>query len=230
MHRAERLIALLQSFRNRRNPVSAKTLAEELEVSDRTIYRDIDLLRQQGAGIVGEPGFGYLMKDGFWLPPLNFNEAEVDAILLGLAFTFNRGDEAMQRTARDATAKLTAVLPKRLTPDNRTAQLINGPPGFDGDLGHLDLLRRSMSTERRVLIRYNKGGEIHPRVVWPIAVAFMSGTNLLAAWCELRSAFRHFRIDRIMSAELLDSRFGRSRERLVREWQKIEPVTSQLTH
>lgn len=229
MHRAARLIALLQTFRNRRRPVSAKTLAEELGVSDRTIYRDIDLLRLQGAGIVGEPGFGYLMEDGFLLPPLMFNEAEVDAILLGLAFAFNRGDEAMQKTARGATAKLTAVLPKQLTPDNRTAQLINGPPGFIGHLGHLDLLRRSMSTERRVLIQYAKAGEICPRVVWPIAVAFMSDSNLVAAWCEQRSAFRHFRIDRIVSAELLDTRFGRSRERLVREWQKIEPVASQLS-
>src|SRR5262245_1253644 len=114
MSRSERLLHLIQTLRRRRRPVSGQALADELDGSSRTLYRDIATLQAQGAPIEGEAGLGYVLKPGFILPPLMFNENEVDAIVLGLGFVSKRGDADLSRAAADALARIEAVLPEPL--------------------------------------------------------------------------------------------------------------------
>ena len=116
MSRSERLLALLQALRRRRRPVSGRVLADELGVSLRTLYRDIASLQGQGAEIEGEAGLGYVLKPGFWLPPLMLSGEEIEALVLGARWVGARTDES-SRCARDAIAKISAVLPPSLRDD-----------------------------------------------------------------------------------------------------------------
>jgi predicted DNA-binding transcriptional regulator YafY len=113
MSRSTRLLGLLQAMRGRHHSVTAAQLAVELEVSERTIYRDVADLMAQGAPIEGEAGVGYILRAGLFLPPLMLSEDEVEAILLGLRYVDQRGDDVLQAAASVALAKITAVLPPR---------------------------------------------------------------------------------------------------------------------
>ena len=117
MSRSERLLALLQALRRRRRPVSGRILADELGVSLRTLYRDIVSLQGQGAEIEGEAGLGYVLKPGFWLPPLMLSGEEIEALVLGARWVGARTDEKLALAAREAIAKITAVLPPGLRDD-----------------------------------------------------------------------------------------------------------------
>ena len=112
MSRAQRLLDLLQLLHRHRRPVTGQSLADELGVSVRTLYRDIATLQAQGAHIEGEPGLGYVLRPGFLLPPLMFSEEELSALVLGMRWVADRGDGPLARAARDATAKIAAVLPR----------------------------------------------------------------------------------------------------------------------
>ena len=127
MSRSERLLDLIQALRRHRRPVSGKALADELGVSIRTLYRDIATLQGQGAGIEGEPGLGYVLKPGFFLPPLMFGADEVDAVILGLRFVSQRGDDELARAAANVLAKIAAVLPPELEDSAATSGLLAGP-------------------------------------------------------------------------------------------------------
>lgn len=228
MSRAERLIDLLQSLRRRRKPVSAAVLAEELNVSDRTIYRDVETLRRQGAVIRGEAGVGFVLDGGFLLPPMMLTPSEIDTIMLGLSFAFNHGDAAMQEAARNVAAKVRAILPEGMDAHSAQAFLISGPAATEtGESDrNLALIRQAMSTERRLRLRYRDQQAMMERMVWPVTIGFMKDTNLLAAWCELRSDFRHFRTDRIEHLELTGRRFGRPPKQLLRDWREREGMSS----
>ena len=224
MSRSTRLLALIQALRRRRRPVTAAQLASELDVSLRTIYRDIGTLVAQGAPIEGEAGLGYVLKPGFTLPPLMFSEDEVDALILGLQLVSERGDEELERAATDALAKITAVLPQELEEAAAASPLLAGP-GAPGS-PHLPVLRRAMRQEQVVRLRYtDKKGAATDRLVWPIALGFFEASEVLAAWCEKRRDFRHFRLDRIKGAELTDIRYGRRRRILMAEWRMQELVS-----
>src|SRR6187397_2210277 len=127
MSRAERLLALMQVLRRHRRPVSGATLARELRISIRTLYRDIASLQAQGAHIDGEPGVGYVLRPGFMLPPLMFSEDEIEAIVLGSRWVADRTDAALNRAARSALAKIAAVLPPDLKTGLDTSGLLIGP-------------------------------------------------------------------------------------------------------
>lgn len=226
MSRATRLLDLLQALRRRRAPVSGAVLAEELGVSLRTLYRDVVTLQAQGAAIEGEAGVGYVLRSGFLLPPLMFADEEIEALVLGTRWVATHGDPRLALAARDALAKIAAVLP----PDRRAALeepgLLIPPARLDPpatvDLG---LLRRALREERKLDLVYRDAeGRESRRVVWPVALGFFERARVLAAWCETRVAFRHFRVDRMVVATLRDDRPPRRRRTLAAEWRRAEGI------
>jgi predicted DNA-binding transcriptional regulator YafY len=219
--RSGRLLDLLQALRRRRRAVSASVLANELGVSVRTVYRDIATLVAQGARIEGEAGLGYVLRPGFLLPPLMFGADEVDAVILGLRMVAGRGDAGLALAAGDALTKILAVLPPELEDADLSSGLLAGPAGSSSP--HLGVIRAALRAERKLLLRYSdKEGAATERLVWPVAVGFFANVEVLAAWCELRGAFRQFRLDRMQAVAELDERFARRRRLLLAEWRLAE--------
>ena len=229
MSRAERLLDLLQRLRRHRFPVSGAALAGELGISLRTLYRDIASLQAQGAWIDGEPGLGYVLRPGFMLPPLMFSEDELHALALGARWVADRGDAALGLAARDAIAKIAAVLPADLRHDLDASTLLVGPGAPIAPGGaELAVIRKTIKAERKLAITYAdlRGSETR-RVIWPFALAFFDRVRVVAAWCELRQAYRHFRTDRIGALEPSQARYPRRRQALLKEWRDLEGVPPQ---
>lgn len=226
MSRAERLLDLMQVLRRHRQPVSGKSLADELRVSLRTLYRDIATLQAQGAMIEGEPGVGYLLRAGFLLPPLMFTEEELEALVLGSRWVVERGDSRLGGAARNALAKIAAVLPpdKREGLDGSTLLVGPGEPIAAGD-AELATIRSAIRTERKLEIAYrDRDGSESRRVVWPFALGFFDRVRVMVAWCELRQSFRHFRTDRILALTASDTRYPRRRQAMLKEWRAAEGI------
>ena len=199
MSRTHRLLDLLQHLRGRRRPATAQMLAATLGVSVRTLYRDIEMLRAQGAVIEGEAGIGYVLRPGFMLPPLMFTPDEIEAVMLGASWVARRKDLAMEAPARSALAKIAAVLPPELTESLHAARHIVGPVE-EPEPASVDAgaIRDALRDERKLALCYVDSGDCgSERIVWPVALGVYQRTQMLAAWCELRGAFRHFRVDRI---------------------------------
>ncbi|WP_159999926.1 YafY family protein [Roseomonas sp. 18066] len=221
MSRSARLLGLLQELQGRRRPVTAQALAEAAGVSLRTLYRDIETLRGQGAAIEGEAGLGYLLRPGFFLPPLAFDEDEAEALLLGLRWVARRGDPALAGAAESAFGKLVAILPPAVEAAAAGSGLVAGP----GQVAHLAVLRQAMRQECKLQIDYaDKAGAATQRVIWPLAVGFFTGAEVLAAWCELRQDHRHFRLDRMQAVALLPDRLPRRRAVLLAEWRLAQAI------
>lgn len=221
MARSTRLLSLLQALRGRRHPVTAAALAREMEVSERTIYRDLSTLITQGAPIEGEAGVGYVLRPGLFLPPLMLTEDETEAVLLGLRYVDQRGDEVLKKAAGDARAKIATILSREMQAAAKAPLSIPGPGGreFPQNTVPLALLRSAIRTRQRLAIHYiDEGDRRTERVVWPILLGFTDSVRVMTGWCELRQAFRFFRTDRILSAELLD-RYQARREDLLRAFQ-----------
>ncbi len=226
MSRAERLLDLMQVLRRHRQPVSGKSLADELGVSLRTLYRDVATLQAQGAMIEGEPGVGYLLRAGFLLPPLMFTEEELEALVLGSRWVVDRGDSRLGGAARNALAKIAAVLPpdKREGLDGSTLLVGPGEPIAAGD-AELATIRSAIRTERKLEIAYrDRDGSESRRVVWPFALGFFDRVRVMVAWCELRQSFRHFRTDRILALTASDTRYPRRRQAMLKEWRAAEGI------
>jgi predicted DNA-binding transcriptional regulator YafY len=224
--RSERLLDLLQALRRRRHPVTGKALAAELGVSLRTLYRDIASLRGQGAYIEGDPGLGYVLRPGFMLPPLMFSRDEIEALVLGSRWVASRADDPLGAAARDALAKIAAVLPPDLRDDLDATALLVGPGGH-APAGAVDAsaIRTAVRTERKLAITYlDAEGAATERVVWPFALGFFDSVQVVVAWCELRQDFRHFRTDRISGLSVLDQRYPRRRQALLKEWRQHEGI------
>lgn len=221
MARSERLLDLLQLLRRYRLPVTAQALADQLGVSVRTVYRDIASLQLQGADIAGEPGMGYQLRPGFLLPPLMFAEEEIEALVLGMRWVEKRADARLARAAGNALAKVAAVLPDDLRRRLEDETLLVGP--VEGPQMAVDMaaLRDAIRQQRKLALCYRdiKGGDSQ-RIVWPFAVGFFEKVQVLAAWCELRQDFRHFRCDRIQQCDSLNERYPRRRQALLREWRQ----------
>ena len=199
-------------------------MAEEIGVSLRTLYRDIAALQAQGAEIEGEAGFGYVMKPGFTLPPLMFSLDEIEALALGARWVEGHSDDALSKAARDAVAKIAAVLPAERAATLDWPMLLAGAgaPG-ESERASLPLARRALGEERKLKFAYaDKHGRRSTRVVWPVALGFFDNARMLAAWCETREAFRHFRLDRMGRMTVLDERLPRARRTLLREWRRAE--------
>lgn len=229
MARSERLLALLQLLRRHRHPVSGATLADELGVSIRTLYRDIATLQAQGADIEGEPGVGYVLRPGFMLPPLMFSQSELEALMLGFRWVQKFADMPMTKAASDALAKISAVLPAELRDELENTALLVGPRRVvDAEVVDLVLLRSAIRRERKLRLAYaDVAGAFTDRVVWPVALGYFEETRMLVAWCEARNDFRHFRTDRMREITLLESRYPRRRAQLLKEWRTQDNMRRQ---
>jgi predicted DNA-binding transcriptional regulator YafY len=226
--RAKRLLDLIEILRRYRQPVSGLTLADELGVSIRTLYRDIATLQAQGAKIDGEPGLGYVLRPGFMLPPLMFSEDEIEALVLGSRWVADRGDARLGAAAQNALAKIAAVLPADLRDALDASALLVGPgePIAAGD-AELAAIRQAIRAERKLRITYlDVDASETRRTIWPFALGFFDRVRVVAAWCELRQGFRHFRTDRIAALTPTQARFPRRRQALLKEWREIEGIPS----
>jgi predicted DNA-binding transcriptional regulator YafY len=226
LSRAQRLLDLIQVLRRHRHPVSGAALADELGISLRTLYRDVATLNGQGAHIDGEPGVGYILRPGFMLPPLMFSEEEIEALVLGSRWVAKRADAPLQAAARNALAKIAAVLPDDLRRHLDASPLLVGPAdsGAAGDT-ELPAIRQAIHNERKLRIHYaDKGGANTKRIVWPFAVGFFDRVRMIVAYCETRKAYRHFRTDRISSLTVLETRYPRRRQAMLKEWRETEGI------
>lgn len=200
--------------------MSGDNLARELGISLRTLYRDIASLQAQGAPIEGEPGLGYVMRPGFTLPPLMFTEDEVEALMLGSQWVAENGDPRLAQAATDVAAKVAAVLPpdRRMQFDNPSLLVARRGTGGKDVLAPI---REAIRKERKLSIDYTDlGNAPSSRIIWPFAVGFFEQVRIVAAWCELRRDFRHFRVDRIARFAATDEHYPRRRAVLLKEWRK----------
>ncbi len=221
MRRADRLFEIIQHLR-RRPTVKARELSEALEVSERTIYRDIKDLAASGVPIEGEAGVGYVLKAGFDLPPLMFKEQEIEALVLGARFVESWADAELADAASDAIAKIEAVIPSALRTYMASSALLAPvshymePLSFD--LAHL---RHAIRSQLKVQFNYRDVlKQKSARTVRPLSLAYFGPVWMLAAWCELRNDFRTFRLDRIGDFEMTTERFRNERGRTLHDFLK----------
>ncbi|MCJ2186058.1 helix-turn-helix transcriptional regulator [Novosphingobium beihaiensis] len=210
MRRADRLFQIIQILRRSPRPVTAGDMAGELEVSVRTIYRDVADLIGQRVPVSGEPGFGYILDDAFDMPALMLTPDEIEAAVLGAQWVAGRGDPVLAKAARDLIAKITSVVPEHLRPFIADPS-IGAPFLFRQAPDGIDVARtRTWIREgRKIRIGYrDERGDTSVRVIWPVIIGYFDEARMLAAWCELRQDFRHFRTDRVTSAEFLEDRHG----------------------
>lgn len=230
LSRTQRLFDLIQILRRHRYPVTGKQLANELDVSLRTLYRDIVTLQAQGASIEGEPGLGYLLRPGFMLPPLMFSEEEIEALVLGSRWVARRTDKKLQLAATNVLAKISAVLPDDLRHQLEYSGLIIGPTKttIENDDEIECLCRHAIRKEHKLQMTYiDVKGDESQRVIWPLALGFFEEIHVIVAWCELRLDFRHFRSDRIMQLTQLETRYPERRQVLLKKWHEIRNIPSQ---
>ncbi|WP_058474414.1 helix-turn-helix transcriptional regulator [Legionella quateirensis] len=229
MSRTDRLFELIQILRRHRYPVSGAILAAELGISLRTLYRDIATLQTQGASIDGEPGLGYVLHPGFMLPPLMFSEEEIEALVLGSRWVAKRTDSQLSSAAKNALAKIAAVLPDDLRHQLDASGLLIGPANTiaAGD-EELATIRTVIRGERKLLISYKDNNEnLSERIIWPFALGFFEQVRIVVAWCELRQEFRHFRTDRIIKLSRLDIRYPARRQALLKKWRELQGIPVQ---
>ncbi len=208
MRRADRLFEIIQ-FMRRKPLTRARDLAEHFEVSDRTIYRDIQDLMTSGVPIEGEAGIGYVMRAGYDLPPLMFKETEIEALVLGARIVQSWGDKELAGAATDVIAKVEAVLPEQLrTYMTNTALLAPSHHRMEPICFDLALLRAAVRDARIVTIGYHDANQDATlRKVRPLSLAYFGPIWLMAGWCELRNDFRTFRLDRIQHFEVENEAF-----------------------
>ncbi len=215
MGRSTRMFEIIQILRNAAKPLTAQHIADELEVTKRTVYRDIAALQAMRVPVEGEAGIGYVMRSGYDLPPINFDVEEAEAITVGLALIARTGDRGLKRSARSAAQKLADTTRLSETVFASTWGAVE-PEVID-----LTTVRKAIREDRKLRIRYSNadGIETH-RTIWPIAIAYHSEAIVIAAWCELRKALRHFRPDRVSDYEELNEGFTGEGDRLRQEWIK----------
>lgn len=208
MRRADRLFEIIQLMR-RKAPVRARDLSQALEVSERTIYRDVQDLMASGVPIEGEAGVGYVLKAGFDLPPLMFKEQEIEALVLGARIVESWADAELAEAASNVIAKIDAVVPDRLR-DYMANTALLAPTHHYMEPIRFDLarLRHALRGQLKVHFRYRDLADAETeRSVRPLSLAYFGPVWVLAAWCELRHDFRTFRLDRIDEFEVLMERF-----------------------
>lgn len=230
MARSERLLALLQLLRTHRYPVTAATLAETLCISERTLYRDINSLREQGIDIVGESGMGYVLKTDNTLPPLNFTMDEIQTVVLGLRWINRHGDDELINTSRHVLAKIKAVLPAQQQEilEDSPLMIVSKHAYSQAENHHAKQLRLALNAEYKVHLHYQDANDkLSKRTIYPLAIGFCEHYQFIAAWCELRQEFRHFRIDRIIELYLTSHAYQPNRRFLLKRWHEQHGIPEQ---
>jgi predicted DNA-binding transcriptional regulator YafY len=223
MRRADRLFQIIQILRRSARPVTASMLAEELEVSQRSVYRDIADLMGQRVPIRGEAGLGYVLDRDFDMPPLMLTADEIEAAVLGAQWVSERGDPVLAGAARDLIAKIATAVPERLR-RFIAEPTIGAPPNNMSAPDGLDIAqtRAWIRSGRKIRIRYrSQHTQDSQRTIWPVIIGYAETVRLLVAWCELRQDFRHFRTDRIVAAEFLDEYHGSRPGDLRTRWKRL---------
>ncbi len=223
MRRSDRLFDIIQRLRTAAKPTTAAALAAELEVTPRTVYRDIATLQARRVPIEGAAGVGYVLRKGFDLPPLMFTIDEVEAIAVGARLVRRLKDPKLQAAANAVLAKVTVVVPERLR-QHIADTPVYVSPGMAAEAEGADLaeVRAAIRDSRKLYIAYtDEQGRRTNRVIWPIAMAYYVDVTLVGAWCELRSDYRNFRVERIQSSKALDEHFDQHGGRLFREWSAL---------
>ena len=219
MPRSNRLFEIIQILRAASRPMTADQLAQRLEVSSRTIYRDIASLQAMRTPVEGEPGVGYIMRRSYDLPPLNFDLEEIEALQVGLLLLSRTGDHALQQAAQRINNKVEAL-------HDASDWLYVSPwgvPSDDSQLGcvSISLLRRAIRDEHKLELDYRDRDEQKSiRIIRPVALVYQSESVLLAGWCELRGALRNFRADRIYGCRELEDGFAGESGTLRALWQE----------
>lgn len=219
MARPDRLFRLLQAMRVMPAPITAARLAEEMDVSLRSLYRDIDSLRAAGARIEGERGYGYRLVEDYALPPQTFDRTEIEALVLGLAEVRNIGDPTLATAAISALAKIAATLPDGREQHlfHAISQVYRPDPRHTPD--NIDAIREACWQEQALHIKYaDKANAITERSILPLAVMYTDGALTLLAWCNLRQGFRMFRLDRISALRSTGTSFRPRRASLLRDY------------
>lgn len=217
MRRTDRLFEIIQILRSESRVITAAEIASRLEVSTRTIYRDIQTLQAMRTPIEGEAGIGYLMRQGYDLPALNFSTDEIEAIVVGLSLVAQTGDRGLQRAAQRVSQKIDAIRGslESLQVSDRGALV---PAAVDPDM-----IRQAIREEQKLEIRYRDESERDSsRQVRPLAIIYYVHAMLMVAWCELRNDFRHFRIDRMLSCAKAGDFFKGEGDDLRAKWQLLE--------
>ncbi|WP_108819237.1 helix-turn-helix transcriptional regulator [Pseudovibrio sp. Alg231-02] len=222
MRRTDRLFHIIQILRSSRSPVTGRALADELEISLRTLYRDMAELMAQRVPITGEAGTGYVLDDGYDMPPLMLTADELEAAALGAAWVATQADPALARSARDLVAKLSAAVPPELRPIILDAGLkpIATTPApderFDGVI-----LRRAIRDRTKLQLTYKDGSDKPTtRIIWPLLIAYLNKARYIVAWCETREDYRHFRTDRVHSMEVQPDKYPGRRKALIKGWEE----------
>lgn len=221
MRRANRLFEIIQVLRRSSRPLTAAHIAEQIETSKRTVYRDIASLIGQRVPIRGEAGIGYMLEPGFDLPPLMLTPDEIEAVVLGAELVKAHADPSLARAATDVLTKVAHILPKALrdlidepsvgTTPRREA---NTPESVD-----VARLRVWSRQGRKLRIQYvDASGATSCRTVWPFMVGYVLSTQVVIAWCELRQEFRLFRTDRLVEVVFLEDPYPEGRTKLHRRW------------
>ena len=222
MDKTERLFAIMDALRRHRRPVTAARLAAEQGVSVRTLYRDVQTLIGLGAPIDGEAGIGYMLRPGFFLPPLMFTVAELEALVLGARWVRAQPDEGLAAAAENAVAKIATASPEDLR--DRISDIGLWPVMMRGPLEPtpiLESVRLAMRAEKALHISYvDEAGRASERDIWPVQLGYYEGKQTIAAWCCMRDGFRNFRADRIVALKPTEMRYGRRRAVLAREWEE----------
>jgi predicted DNA-binding transcriptional regulator YafY len=208
MRRADRLFQIVSLLRRRRLTTAA-WLGERLEISERTVYRDIADLVRSGVPIEGEAGVGYRLDKSFDLPPLMFDREEIQALVLGARMVEAWADDDLRRAARSALDKVEAAQPSTTRGEvEQTALFALGLKLEPATRAMLRPLRAAVGERRKLTVGYrDKHESITTRTVRPLGIYFWGATWTLAAWCEMRTDFRNFRVDRMSDLQVHDERF-----------------------
>lgn len=225
-----RLFSIIQTLRTAKRPVTAQQLRNQLEVSLRTIYRDIAELQTQHVPIEGEAGIGYVLRKGYDMPPLMLTPDELEAALLGAQWVAGRGDAKLADGANSLIAKLNNVIPKHLK-QVIDSSVVTAPclTPIAPDNVDPDHLREIMRLRRKIHIEYiDRAEKKSKRTIWPFMLAYFETVKLVVAWCEKREGFRHFRTDRIVKMDVLDEEFPITTDKLKLAWWEEEKEKPRL--
>ena len=214
MRRTDRLFEIIQILRSETRSITADEIASRLEVSVRTIYRDIQTLQAMRTPIEGEAGVGYLMRQGYDLPALNFSADEIEAIVVGLSLVSRTGDIGLQKAASRVSAKIDLVR-------SRVESLQVSDWGVPTpETVNPETLRIAIRDEQKLTIHYRDEKQAESkRSILPIAIIYYVETIVLVAWCELREDFRHFRVDRMISCDTSEDHFKGKGDDFRLRWQ-----------
>ena len=219
MSRSIRLLNLLQILREQRYPITAQQLSEQLEISVRSIYRDIESLREQGVNIEGSAGLGFQLKENFLLPPMSLNETEVEAVYLALQWVKSIPDQALKQASHSVLSKLKAVLPTRKQEFLNDTYLKSIHYWLEVDEHIVEQVRLAIRLQVKIQIDYvDEQQQISQRQLWLFALGYFNDKMLLAAWCELREDFRNFRLDRIQKLQLTEQHYSPFKRHLFQQW------------